>query len=327
MKTALAPSVAQGLALTMQTRAASVRGSLEWALSALGLELRRLVAVMPDGAQVPCDRVDAIPEDVSVVSSIETNPKWTLRLDHVRGASGRLDVEVQARILTPNGEGFAEALLALREMLERLVRGGEISSARVTRIRGNPGLLPEPPIATWAHLVVTSRAHVSEAYEEPARLFEAFDLVAEQGDHVLLSRAMEAASLASLLSDIAADTWALARVARPRRTVYLEPVATLEEQLDEPPALERVGYITPGDIVEYAAVLGARHVTPREVFGLGALVRSRKIRLARKTVPVAVVRVVFRSMDEALRERRPLTDQGVEVWAYGTADALVQLDP
>jgi hypothetical protein len=128
----------------------------------------------------------------------------------------------------------------------------------------------------------------------------------------------------------------LARIAKPRQTMYFAPWHGPQSAAFAPwweygdiiaderagyPALSFVGYNPATRTVEYAGFCtntdiakggpDPRHVLIREIHEVRALVKAQKDREGR---PVDTVRIVFLEEWMARRERRPLLDVGARVF-------------
>jgi hypothetical protein len=206
-------------------------------------------------------------------------------------------------------------------------------------VRRDPPPVPyplAPPLARSTHLVAVRAADVEAAYEDPAPFWKAWDRVERRGDLHLCVRAERDVDEQHWLGRTFEDSMAMARAARPKKTVFtrvpprpeLAPWWEYGDPQDEKagwPVLEPVGYNATTRTLEYAGfVPPGRHVLAREIYEIRGLLRAKKDNQGRA---IDTIRVVFADLAMARAERRPLRDVGARVYAADPATGeLVEVD-
>jgi len=196
---------------------------------------------------------------------------------------------------------------------------------------------PQPPLARYNHVVTVSDAEVADAYDEPDAFWQCWDRVERVGDQRVCIRALGKLEVRDWLAETFESTMYLARIAKPKRTIYLTPHRggpapaafapwwkygdIIADERAGYPALSFVGYDPSTRTVEYAGFCtntdiakggpDPRHVLIREIHEIRALVKAKKDRDGH---PVDTVRIVFAEEWMARRERRPLLDVGARVF-------------
>ena len=210
----------------------------------------------------------------------------------------------------------AESVRALTHVARGLLGHGSVASAAVERQGDAAACVPFVPIAkTRRPLVVTTDAEVAEAYERVDEFWAAGWEVQRFADQRLLTRCQNAVSKADVLRETQDYQWQMARAAKAGRTKYATPVVTPEEkpmyEAGEP-RLQPVGRNRQTGLVEYSCVLQqGEHLRGFEIYYLRSLVANKKMQ---DGTPVSAVQVVFLEQWMAQCEKRPLLDNGVQVF-------------
>ena len=203
---------------------------------------------------------------------------------------------------------------ALAESCRSLARAGHLRGAALDRMIGGE-LLPSPPIAGLAHLLVCSVAEVDAQYRDPSRFWAAWDQVEDlSGGLRLCVRAREALANPDFLAALLGPHMALAREAEPGAAWFSDPgyeVPGERALLDaEPPSLREVFY-DPGERrIEYA-IVDSRPIRLADLRMLWRASLDHRCADGR-----AVERTYVRASDDeqASREVRLLAGLGVDVW-------------
>jgi len=173
---------------------------------------------------------------------------------------------------------------------------------------------PQPPLASDALMLAVEINGVEREYGALDRYVAAFDEHEIHGRLVLVTRCLEA-DIRMRRRRLLDSNGALARIARPRRTLWIPPIPPpLGVPLERPdrPALKLTGMRDPGPVAEYTCTINAsQHVHPAEIATLQGLIsQSEALPDGRH---VAGVSVVFEDEETARREMRPLKDVGAQV--------------
>lgn len=192
---------------------------------------------------------------------------------------------------------------------------GEMLGARLTPRSGATAAGPQPPLAGDALVLCVEIASIEREYGTLERYVAAFDEVEHFEKIVLVTRGLDA-DVRMRRRRLLDSSGALARIARPRRTLWIPPIPPpLGVPLERPdrPALRLAAMKEPGPIAEYTASVGPRqHVHPAEIASLQALLsQSEALPDGRH---VAGVSVVFDDEAIARAEMRPLRDVGARVF-------------
>ena len=221
-----------------------------------------------------------------------------------------LVLEVDGRIVGGTVEVAERVLSWSREELE----GGRLLGARFAE-KGGPTLPgPKPPLAGDAFISSVDEGSVIREYGDVALYVEAFDSWEEHDGRLLVSRALEPDPKRRRRRLLASNA-ALARIARPRRTLWVPPIPPpLGVALERParPALRFTRTEEPGPAAIYTVQLDeGASIDAAEIVLLQSLVTGSE------TLPdgrhAARVSVVFDDESVARREMRPLLDVGVQV--------------
>jgi hypothetical protein len=195
---------------------------------------------------------------------------------------------------------------------------------------------PMPPLARCNHIVTVTESEVADAYDDPGAFWQCWDQIEQVGDLRVCIRGLRDLDDEAWLARTFESTMHLARIAKPRRTMYFPPWHGPQSAAFAPwweygdiiaderagyPALSFVGYDPRSRTIEYAGFCTTtdiakgcpdpRHVLIREIHEVRALVKHKKDREGR---PVDTVRIVFAEEWMARRERRPLLDVGARVF-------------
>jgi len=226
-----------------------------------------------------------------------------------------------------------EWIRRLADLARGVVGSAGFLRARIERRNNAYGsFVPQPPLARDYHLVTTTDVEVAENYDDPSEFSRRHE-VERVGETLVCTRALDAVDEYAWLGETFELTMALARAAKPGKTVYWKPkwlddfdtwwsfgdfyyekggprALTLGGYDAETRTLEFTGYCI-GNVIRNKPDLPATHVHIREIHELRALVKARMDDEGR---PVEKVRIVFPAEDMARRERRPLKDAGAEVF-------------
>jgi hypothetical protein len=197
-----------------------------------------------------------------------------------------------------------------REELE----AGRVLGARFATKGGATMPGPEPPLAGDALMLCVEVNGVEREYGTLERYVGAFDQHERFGSVVRVTRAIEA-DVRMRRRRLLDSNGALARIARPRRTLWIPPIPPpLGVALERPdrPALKLSATRDPGPIAEYTCSLTkTQHIDPAEIAVLQALISNAEPLDGRH---VAGVSVFFDDEETARREMRPLRDVGARVF-------------
>jgi len=195
---------------------------------------------------------------------------------------------------------------------------------------------PLPPLARWNHIVTVTEREVADAYDDPVSFWRCWDRIEQVGNLRVCIRGLRDLDDEAWLARTFESTMHLARVAKPRQTIYSTPWHGPQSAAFAPwweygditaneragyPALSLVGYDPSIRTVEYAGFCTTteiakggpdpRHVLIREIHEIRSLLKAKKDREGR---PVDTVRIVFVEEWMARRERRPLLDVGARIF-------------
>jgi hypothetical protein len=214
-------------------------------------------------------------------------------------------------VLADRNDYVAELIHFARGLLAR----GAITKAVIERFDDGNACVPFVPLAeTRRPLVLTDEAEVAAHYERPAEFWSAGWTRETYGSKTLLTRCQYAIDKAEVLAETIDDQWQMARAAKPKRTVYADPVVTPEEkEIFErgEPRLIQVGVNAEGLVEFSCSVEPDEHIRGYEIYYLRELVVRKQ---SRDGTPITSVRVVFYDQAMAKREKRPLLDVGVRVY-------------
>ncbi|HEY3341482.1 MAG TPA: hypothetical protein VGK81_05665 [Anaerolineae bacterium] len=189
-------------------------------------------------------------------------------------------------------------------------------------IGGDASCLPRVPlVGDRSHVIITTRALVQAAYDQPTVFWRAgWSHVEQTGDAYLLQRAMDITCSVDYLRAVLSQQWALARAAKPKQTRYSLPNPLPEEVPilnSGAQTLHPYGYHSELARMEYTCILEKdSHIGGWEILGLYQLLREGKMP---DGSPVSRARVLFYEQWMAEQEKRPLLDIGAQV-AYIAAD-------
>lgn len=191
---------------------------------------------------------------------------------------------------------------------------GRMLGARFTPKSGATSAGPQPPLAGDALALAVEVASIEREYGSVERYLEAFDHYEQFETMVLVTRCLDS-DLRIRRARLLDSSGALARIARPRRTLWIPPIPPpLGVPLDRPdrPALRLASMREPGPIAEYTcSLLPGQHVHPAEICGLQGLIGGSE------ALPdgrhVAGISVLFEDELTARAEMRPLRDVGARV--------------
>lgn len=210
----------------------------------------------------------------------------------------------------------AECVRALTHVARRLLQRTTKITGFVERKGESGACVPAVPLAkTRRPLVITTIDEVYDAYQLPEELWSAGWKVEEFGDKRLLTRCQDVVSRADVLEETQDHQWQMARAAKPKKTGYGQPTVTDEEREiyeygDAEPRTHAV-HVRDG-IAEYTCALDrGEHLYGFEIFALRWMVTNQK---TQEGAPIKGVRVVFVEEWQAQSEKRPLLDNGIEVW-------------
>lgn len=227
-----------------------------------------------------------------------------------------------------NGSEIPSYLIAFASITRDLFSRERVVTGNVSREEPGVTCLPHLPIAGLnSHLVVTTEAEVTAAFEDPEVFFDAgWTTVEPIGEKYLMLRGMTAAENPVYLAEIISHQWDMARAAKPGQTKYYAPQPEPEElEIYEAgePTLSGITYIAAEKRLEMTCYLEPeQHVKGSEIFDLWALVEAGELTDGRK---LDAVRVIFFNREMAAREKRPLLDVGAEVFYYDPNMELTQL--
>jgi hypothetical protein len=206
--------------------------------------------------------------------------------------------------------------------------GGRMLGARFTPRGGATTPGPQPPLAADALVLCVEIASIEREYGSLDRYLAAFDYHEEFEKVVLVSRCLDS-DLRLRRQRLLDSCGALARIAKPRRTLWIPtippPLGVALERPDRP-ALRLAALREPGPIAEYTcSLLPGQHVHPAEIVALQSLLgRTEALPDGRHVTGVSVV---FEDDATARAEMRPLRDIGVRVLTrQSSGDAKELLD-
>jgi hypothetical protein len=221
-------------------------------------------------------------------------------------------------------------LRAMEEVLERLLTASQVVVNLGIVRRSGPGVdcIPGLPIVgTTTYVLAADDEQLATAFEDAGSMIAVGGWQERTIEGCrLLSRAMHAETNVELLEAIQDGQWAMARLARPRRTTYSFQDPRPEERdifTDGEERLTSVGYLEDEQVAVFSCAAGpGEHVQPWEIWMLGKALRDRKLPSGEV---VREIRVGFPDRATAMRERRPLLDIGVTVQCYDEGGELVTL--
>ncbi len=194
---------------------------------------------------------------------------------------------------------------------------GEVTEGELFRQGGGAETLPAVPLVPpRAYAVVVTRALVAEHYEDVDGFFNSgWEQIEPYGDRLLLLRALSAASGAEFLAAVQQQQRALARLAKPGRTIYGGQESPDPEERavyhSGPPRLRLTGYLEPEQTLVFTCTLEPHeHIQGWEIDRLHKILAAGKLddgRLIREA------RLIFPDEASAQREKRPLLDVGAKV--------------
>lgn len=198
--------------------------------------------------------------------------------------------------------------------------------ARLTPRGGPTAAGPQPPLAADAIVLCVETPSIEREYGTVERYLGAFDHHERFGKLVLVTRALDA-DIRLRRRRLLDSSGALARLARPRRTLWIPPIPPpLGLPLERPdrPALRYSGVREPGPVAEYTCSISAgQHIHPAEIAALqGLLGRTETLPDGRH---VAGVSVFFSEEARARAEFRPLADIGARVFLQVDGGELTEL--
>jgi hypothetical protein len=198
---------------------------------------------------------------------------------------------------------------------------------QVVRVGTDVSVCAYPPIAGPFQVVITTRAAVEAAYDDPSVFWSMFPGVEAFGERLLLTRHLDKHTEDVFFPEAWREGWALARVAKAKRNRFtgfrLKPW-TEPGYMAGAGTLGFVGYHPERKDAEYAAVLGPEeHVLGREIHGLRRVLQLKKLP---DGTPCESVRVVFSDEATAHREKRPILDVGASVGFVDPDGELVLVD-
>ena len=262
--------------------------------------------------------------------------KDKMRLGFSRGVGGRPTWSIQGNYLSdtvPTVE-WVEAMAKLAVAAAQIP--GLQHQALARHERAWAQFPPMPPLARYNHIVTVTESEVADAYEDPVSFWRCWDRIEHVGDLRVCIRGLHDLDDEAWLARTFESTMHLARIAKPKQTIYSAPWHGPQSAAFAPwweygdiiaderagyPALSFVGYVPAIRTVEYAGFCTTtdiakggpdpRHVLIREIHEIRALVKAKKDRAGR---PVDTVRIVFLEEWMARRERRPLLDVGARVF-------------
>ena len=208
-----------------------------------------------------------------------------------------------------------DGVRALTHVARRLLERGVAMQAAVERY-GEGACVPLVPLAkTKRSLVLTTDDEVAAEYDRPDDFWSAGWHIETFGGQKLLTRCQDVIARADVLAEIQDHQWQMARAAKPKRTKYGTPeIAPEEREIYEEgePRLQPVGRHRTTGVVEYSCVLEeGDHLRGFEIFYLRSLVKNKRMQ---DGTPLTSVRVVFLEPWMAESEKRPLLDNGVDVY-------------
>ena len=210
----------------------------------------------------------------------------------------------------------AECVRALTHVTRRMLERTTKISGAVERQGDAETCIPFVPLAkTRRPLVITTVDEVYDAYLIPEDFWSAGWTVEQFADKRLLTRCQDVVTKGEVLAEIQDHQWQMARAAKPKRTAYGHPDVTDDEREiyehgDAEPRTQAV-HIRDG-IAEYTCYLDpGEHLYGFEIYVLRWMVENKQ---AQDGTPVKGVRVVFVEEWQAQSEKRPLLDNGIEVW-------------
>ena len=191
---------------------------------------------------------------------------------------------------------------------------GRMLGARFTPRGGATTPGPQPPLAADALVLCVEKNSIEREYGTLDAYLAAFDYHEEFEKVVLVTRCLDS-DVRLRRQRLLDSCGALARIAKPRRTLWIPPIPPpLGVVLERPdrPALKLSALREPGPVAEYnCSLLPGQHVHPAEIVALQALIgRSEALPDGRH---VSGVSVLFEDETTARTEMRPLRDIGVRV--------------
>lgn len=204
---------------------------------------------------------------------------------------------------------------AALELARRFLRTGDVQGLELEANRAYATWLPSPPIARNFSAVVTTRAEVEAAYDDPDAFWQTWEGVEWFGEQALVHRAMGAVYHEQWLQRVVPGNLALTRIAKPKLTHYgIARVHPWERVFYGAPArrLQAGGYHPQKHIALFTCWLGPNeHLCAADIATAGGLLEKGADADGR---PIAEVHVQFGRHEMAVRERRPLLDRGVRVF-------------
>lgn len=211
------------------------------------------------------------------------------------------------------GPGFAESARLLAAMMRAFHEEGAAEEAILERVAADVFPLPRPPLFEDAHGLIASHEEVAASYERPvpAADIPGVEIVEAHG-RLLMLRALDAADQATFLTAVEPGQMELARGARAGLTDYARGAV---------PDWAEAAIRTGDSGLVWRGVEGGRATwtcpergrRPIRAFDLLDLARLREAGLTPQGEPVTGLRVVFPDRMDALQEKRPLLDLGVEI--------------
>ena len=150
--------------------------------------------------------------------------------------------------------------------------------------------------------------------------------VERTGGRGLCTRALDVNSGVELYEAIAERQWAMARAVKPGGCTLYQPLPEEHEEAlftRGERTLHMVGYLEDTKTVELScAILDDQHIHGWEILGLHDM---REEGTTTEGYEVEAIRVVFLDEAVARREKRPLLDARIQVFAYDQEGELLQL--
>ncbi|NJK31033.1 MAG: hypothetical protein HC927_00720 [Deltaproteobacteria bacterium] len=255
-------------------------------------------------------------------------------LDFVAGSSrvGR-GWELDFRIDTSDPQAESTVVRDTLETLESCVIGMLddpcVTNAIVRREGAGTARLPRPAEIDIGSTLIVTKGSLAWFFDDvDAVLGTGWDERLERDGRILLRRAAGLIDGLEYRHKVQEQQWTLARLARPKMTMYdLGTVPDEEWPIYHTgaPRLETVGYLESEHLLELSCVLTGpnHHIQGWEICNLAEIVQRRQLPDGR---PIERVRVVFLEREQAMRERRPLLDNGIEVYCLDEEAELVRIE-
>ncbi len=224
-------------------------------------------------------------------------------------------------------EGISRYLRLATDFCRLLLDEGLLIGASLTRHTKYCGGIPEVPLVeNNCHLILVNQAEVSQYYEHEDSFWNGWEKIAHDENMYLLARALDAAGDLEFLKAVQGHQWAMARAAKPGKTIY-EYFEIVKETAHVfsggPEYLKAVAYLPDKKTMEMSCyVEEPGHISPLQIYQVFQLLEEGALPDGR---PLQTIRIVFPEKAMADREKRPLLDIGARVFFENSEGDLVEI--